>query len=162
MPTLKQRKRTQASTSAGGPDNGAGDAGAAAHRLTLGQDLAPPRQPDYQLRPLLPPQADDDAQAQRLREQQHVVEAMQGMQMDDLMAGFPPRVLLQVGPWPPPLLQQQAPPQPLPPQDPLLSIARMERCPRCHLRTWSFNQDPVTGALRTNALTIPGQVYNGR
>lgn len=159
MPTLKQRKRTQASTSTGGPDNGAGGAGAAAQRLTLGQDLAPPRQPNDQLRPLLPPQGDDDAQAQRLREQQRVVEAMQGMQMDDLMAGAPPGGLLQVGPWPPPLLQQQAPPQPL---HPLLSIARMERCPRCHLRTWAFNQDPVTGALRTDALTIPGQVYNGR
>jgi len=38
----------------------------------------------------------------------------------------------------------------------------MERCSRCHLRTWSFNQDPVTGALRTNALTINGEVYKGR
>ena len=162
MPTLKQRRRPQAA-SAGGPDNGAGGA---AQRPTLGQDLAPPRQPNDQRRPP-PTQGDGDAQAQRLREQQHVVEAMQGMQMDDLMAGAPPGGPLQVGPWPPPLLQQQPPPQPpLPPQrpreSPLLSIARMERCPRCHLRTWSFNQDPATGALRTNALTIPGQVYNGR
>mmetsp|Transcript_24487 Transcript_24487/g.70579 ORF Transcript_24487/g.70579 Transcript_24487/m.70579 type:complete len:835 (-) Transcript_24487:2276-4780(-) len=184
MPTLKQRKYSQASTS-----TSAGGAGGAGVARRPGRDRAPPRQPDHQADQLQPsarsqwerggqpppprqdqlqpppPQDGADAQAQRLQEQQRVVDAMQEMQMDEVDLGVPPGGPLQVEPWPP-LLQQRPLPRPLPPQqhrvDPLLSIARMERCSRCHLRTWSFNQDPVTGALRTNALTINGEVYKGR
>ena len=169
MPTLKQRKYSKSTTPARGSSNGADVARA---------QPDPPqqrRQPPHRPAPQASRQAGDDGQA---LEQQEVVDAMMEMQNFGADLGLPPGGPLQVEPWPPllgvgqganppPVFAQQIPPPPQ--QQPqqqqpsretlLLSIARMERCSRCHLRTWSFVQDPVTGALRTNALTIPGEVF---
>ena len=177
MPTLKERKYSQSSTPARGSGNGA--------NVARARELPRPEQEPLQRRqqrqvsrqpaPQASRQAGGDGQA---LEQQSVVDAMVEMQNHEADLGLPPGGPLQVEPWPPLLvgtgqranppsvLVQQLPPPPPPQQQQqpsretlLLSIARMERCSRCHLRTWSFVQDPVTGALRTNALTIPGEVF---
>lgn len=200
MPTLKQRKYSKSSTPARGSSNGADVARARPDPPQ--QQRQPPQQPA--------PQASQQAGGQAL-EQQGVIDAMVELQNHGADLGLPPPG--QIEPWPPllgarpPSVQQPLPPPPPPQQQRqqpsletlLLSIARMERCSRCHLRTWSFVQDPVTGgelsfqylfmpwpsplsvlsnilsllslysmplagfisskALRTNALTIPNEVY---
>lgn len=173
MPTLKRRKNLQSSTPArGAPDPGNGANVARARELPMPR---PEPEPEPQLPQQPAPQASRQAGGGQALEQQEVVDAMMEMQHFGADLGLPPGGPLQVEPWPPllgvgqganppPVLAQQLPPPPQQQQQPsretlLLSIARMERCSRCHLRTWSFVQDPVTGALRTNALTIPGEVF---
>ena len=43
-------------------------------------------------------------------------------------------------------------------------IQRLERehCPTCNIRTWMITRDDVTGTVRSDALTIPLEVYRGR
>ena len=176
MPTLKRRKILQSSTPArGAPDPGNGANVARARELPRPEPEPEPPQQQRQLPQQPAPQASRQAGGGQALEQQEVVDAMMEMQNFGADLGLPPGGPLQVEPWPPllgvgqganppPVLAQQLPPPPQQQQQPsretlLLSIARMERCSRCHLRTWSFVQDPVTGALRTNALTIPGEVF---
>lgn len=166
MPTLKERKYSQSSTPARGSGNGANVA--RARELPRPEQEPPQRRQQRQQRqvaqqpaPQASRQAGGDGQA---LEQQSVVDAMVEMQNHEADLGLPPGGPLQVEPWPPLLvgtgqranppsvLVQQLPPPPPPQQQQqpsretmLLSIARMERCSRCHLRTWSFVQDPITG-----------------
>ena len=157
MPTLKQRKYSKSSTPARVSSNGADVA--RARDLPLPDPPQQRRQPPQQPAP----QASQQAGGQAL-EQQGVIDAMAELENHGADLGLPPGGPLQVEPWPPilgahpPSVQQ---PQPLPPPPPpplpqqqrqhssretlLLSIALIERCSRCHLRTWSCVQDPVTG-----------------
>lgn len=215
MPTLKQRKYSQSSTSARGSGNGANLA-RARERPRPEPELEPPQRQRQQPPSQPASQASQQADDGQALDQQGVIDAMVEVQNHGADLGLPPGGPLQVEPWPPllvgrranlPSAQQQPPPPPPPRQQQqqqpsretlLLSIARMERCSRCHLRTWSFVQDPITGggfsfkslhylfircpsyldydvltyissilltltlcitALRTNALTIPNEVY---
>jgi hypothetical protein len=147
MPTLKQRKCNNTGVSHGAIASGAEAARAAPPRQGV------PQHPPQQLQPRPQEQA-GDAPAP---DQQRAVDG-------PMMAGLGHRRggSSQGEPWPP-LPNQRGPPPPPPPRAELATtLARMEKCPRCHLRTWTFIQDPLTGALRTIALTIPGEVYNGR
>lgn len=37
-----------------------------------------------------------------------------------------------------------------------------EHCPTCNIRTWMITRDPITGTVKSDALTIPFEVYRGR
>ena len=165
MPTLKERKYPEPSTSARGSGNGANVARA---RELPQPEPEPQQRHQRQVSQQPAPQASRQAGDGQALEQQGVVDAMVEMQNHEADLGLPPGGPLQVEPWPPLLvgtgqranppsvLVQQLPPPPPPQQQQqqqqqpsretlLLSIARMERCSRCHLRTWSFVQDPLTG-----------------
>jgi len=71
----------------------------------------------------------------------------------------------QYAPPPPPLFGLPQPPPFV--YDPAaycayLSLLEKEHCPTCNIRTWMITRDNITGTVRSDALTIPFEVYRGR